>query len=150
MAREPTGDPFLAFNFTVAFGPEIQLGGFSEVTGLQAEIEFHDYREGGVNEYVHKFVGPVKYSSNLILKRGLVHRSVSHWFWRISQEGLNGNRVNATVLMRNNEAEPVVEWIFKDTYPVKWSGPELRADSNSVAVESLELAHRGILSVTEL
>jgi len=53
MAVGDRKDPYLAFNFLV----EIQgltVGGFTEVTGLQVEVEVHDYREGGVNEYIHK------------------------------------------------------------------------------------------------
>jgi hypothetical protein len=39
---------------------------------------------------------------------------------------------------------PATWWNFADAYPVKWAGPELRASSNAVAVETVELAHRGI------
>ena len=35
-------------------------------------------------------------------------------------------------------------WDFKEAFPVKWTGPDLRADSGSVAIESVELAHRGL------
>jgi phage tail-like protein len=35
-------------------------------------------------------------------------------------------------------------WTFQDAYPVKWSGPEFKGDGSTVAVETLELAHRGI------
>ena len=35
-------------------------------------------------------------------------------------------------------------WDVAARYPVSWNGPEFRADANSVAVESVELVHRGI------
>jgi phage tail-like protein len=35
-------------------------------------------------------------------------------------------------------------WKFKRGIPVKWSGPALNASQNSVAVESLEIAHEGL------
>jgi hypothetical protein len=38
----------------------------------------------------------------------------------------------------------VIWWDFKEAFPVKWTGPELRADSGNVAFESIELAHRGL------
>jgi phage tail-like protein len=44
----------------------------------------------------------------------------------------------------DQDGNRAVSWNFRDAYPVKWSGPELRGDSNSVAVESIELAHHGI------
>src|ERR1035438_8681636 len=33
---------------------------------------------------------------------------------------------------------------FKGALPVKWSGPDLRADSPTVAIESVELTHQGL------
>ena len=53
-------DPYLGFRFLV----EIQgliVAGFSEVGGLQAEIETFEYREGGLNDYAHHLPGPVRY-----------------------------------------------------------------------------------------
>ncbi len=35
-------------------------------------------------------------------------------------------------------------WDFKEAFPVKWTGPDLRAVSTEVAFESIELAHRGL------
>jgi phage tail-like protein len=49
-------DPYKAYNFLVEIEGLI-VGGFSEVTGMQVEIEVKDYREGGVNEYIHKLPG---------------------------------------------------------------------------------------------
>src|SRR2546427_12710925 len=57
MALGARSDPFLAFNFVVEI-QSLVLGGFSDVTGLQKEIEVQDYREGGVNDYIHKLSGP--------------------------------------------------------------------------------------------
>ena len=49
-----------AFNYRVA--------GFSECSGLDVTLEVMEYKEGGVNDYVHKF--PTRAShSNLTLKR---------------------------------------------------------------------------------
>jgi phage tail-like protein len=56
-------DPYLGFNFLVEIG-SLVVGGFSEVTGLQAEVQTEDYREGGVNEYAHKLAGPTNYPAN--------------------------------------------------------------------------------------
>ena len=40
-------DPYLGFRFLVEIEGLI-VGGFSEVSGLQAETEFEEVREGGV------------------------------------------------------------------------------------------------------
>ena len=62
-------DPYQAFNFLVEI-EGLLAGGFSECTGLQVETEIFDYREGGQNDYLHRFAGPTKYPS-LILKHGI-------------------------------------------------------------------------------
>jgi hypothetical protein len=46
--------------------------------------------------------------------------------------------------MLDTKGIPVMWWDFKEAYPVRWTGPELRAGSNDVAFESIELAHRGL------
>ena len=63
-------DPYLGFKFLVEI-EGLVVGGFSEVTGLQVETEVETYREGGLNEYVHKLAGPTRYPSNLVLKHGM-------------------------------------------------------------------------------
>src|SRR5262249_42666936 len=71
-------DPYQVFNFFVEI-EGILAGGFSECSGLQVETEFFDYREGGVNEYVHRFAGPTKYPP-LLLKHGLTQID-GLWSW---------------------------------------------------------------------
>ena len=61
-------DPFPTFKFHVEVG-DITEGAFSDCNGLEISTELHEYKEGGVNEYVHKIPGRTKYS-NITLKRG--------------------------------------------------------------------------------
>jgi phage tail-like protein len=135
-------DPYLSFNFLV----EIQgllVGGFSEVTGLQIETEVETFREGGLNDYEHKLPGPTKYPSNLTLKHGLTDIETM-WTWH--QEVASGTviRRNGTIYLLDNQRLPAMWWNFTGAYPVRWTGPELRAGSTAVAAESIELVHRGI------
>ena len=34
-----------------------------------------------------------------------------------------------------------------NSFPVKWNGPDLKADGNTVAIESVELVHQGLVWV---
>lgn len=135
-------DPYLSFNFLVEI-EGLLVGGFSEVSGLAVETEVETYREGGCNEYEHKLAGPTKYASNLTLKKGLTD---IQGLWNWHQEVARGTieRRNGTIYMLDSRGLPAMWWDFMGAYPVKWSGPELRGDSNAVAVESVELVHRGI------
>lgn len=134
-------DPYHAFNFFVEI-EGIFAGGFSECSGLEVEAETYAYREGGVNDFEHTFVGPFR-SGPLVLKRGLTLVD-SLWLW--FQETMRGNivRKNGTVYLLNQMHIPVVWWNFKEAVPVRWTGPELNAGSNEVAFTSVELAHRGL------
>ena len=68
--RSARSDPYLAF---IVPGRARRAGRRRLQRGHRAaaELEVHDYREGGVNEYVHRLPGPVRYPSNLTLRRGL-------------------------------------------------------------------------------
>jgi|SRR5262245_26569099 phage tail-like protein len=134
-------DPYRAFNFLVEI-EGIIAGGFTECSGLSVETEFFDYREGGCNEYVHRFAGPTRYPP-LVLKHGLSPLD-GLWAWHqdVVQETIT--RRNGTIYLLDAKGLPALWWDFKDAFPVKWSGPDLRAESSSVAVESVELAHRGL------
>lgn len=134
-------DPYQVFNFLVEI-EGILAGGFSECSGLQVETEYFDYREGGVNEYVHRFAGPTKYPP-VVLKHGLTQID-GLWSWH--QDVVKGKieRKNGSIYLLDKQGIPVMWWDFKEAFPVKWTGPELRASSNEVAFESVELAHRGL------
>jgi phage tail-like protein len=139
-------DPLLVFNFHVEIGGLI-VAGFSDVSGLQVETVVETYREGGLNDYEHKFSGPTRYPTNLILKRGLTEIDfMGSWHTEVRQN--NFKRHNGTIFLMNLMGLPAAAWNFRDAYPIKWTGPELKADGNTVAFESIELVHRGITRIT--
>lgn len=137
-------DPYLSFCFLLEIDGLIK-GGFSEVSGLQVEVEIEDYQEGGVNEFVHKLPKGIKYS-NLVLKRGITDSDV---LWKWHQDITRGriSRKNGRIIILDYMGDEKWQWEFKEAYPVKWIGPEFKADSNNVAIETLELVHKGISKV---
>lgn len=134
-------DPYLSFMFNVEIDGLI-VGAFSEVSGLQIEVETEEYKEGGVNDYVHKFPKMAKYQ-NLVLKKGITDSDV---LWKWHQDVVNGKieRKSGSIVLLDSTGEEKLRWGFAEAYPVKWTGPDLKADTNAVAVESLELCHKGI------
>lgn len=140
-------DPYLSFRFSVEFD-NIEVASFSEVKGLQIEVETESYREGGVNDFVHIFPKGVKYEP-LVLKRGIAGPSVLDELKNWYKDMVYGNitRKNVTVILKDSAGVEKRRWNFKGAYPIKWTGPELKADSNSIAIESIELVHQGIFYV---
>lgn len=142
MAVGDRTDPYLSLNFLVEI-EGLVTGGFNEVTGLTLEVEVEEYREGGLNAYVHKLAGPARYPNNLVLKHGLTH-SDTLWSWHQGVARGNIQRKNGSIMLLDSAGEEQWRWNFVDAYPVRWVGPDLRAGSAEVAIETLELVHRGL------
>jgi phage tail-like protein len=53
-------------------------------------------------------------------------------------------RRDVVINLLNENHEPIVSWRARNAFPCKYSGPQLKADANEVAIESLELAHEGL------
>lgn len=119
----------------------ILAAGFTEVSGLEAEIEVEEFREGGVNEYVHKLPKGVRYP-NIVLKRGLTKDMAMLKWYEATLAGKYARKSGAIILQALDGTE-VGRWNFFDAYPVKWIGPSLNAMSSEVAVETVEIAHNG-------
>ncbi len=134
-------DPYLSYRFLVEVDGLV-VAGFSEVSGLQADTQIEDYREGGVNDYVHRLPKETTYQ-NIILKRGITDSDV---LWKWHQDVVSGKieRRSGYIVLLDSEANETWRWNFIDAYPAKWTGPDLRAENSAVALESIELVHNGI------
>jgi phage tail-like protein len=110
---------------------------FTELSGLQVEMQVTEYEEGGTNTFVHRLPGRLKVG-NITLKHGLT-RSNEFLSWCLKIE-----RRNVSVVMYDVAGKAVLRWNFTNAYPVKWVGPQFTADSTSMAIESIELTHEGL------
>lgn len=154
MMRE---DPLPSYRFVVTLDPAdahlppsqaallplVPNGSFQEVRGLGGDLEVMTYPEGGANGFVHQL--PVRHSwSRISLRRGVVRES-GLWLWY--QLGLTnslGARRDGAIILLTPAGTPAVSWCFYRGLAAKWTGPELTATQNAVAVETLEIAHEGI------
>lgn len=142
MATGQRQDPFRAFNFQLEIDG-IPRGAFSECSGLTAEGDAVDYREGtDMQPNVRKLPGLRKYS-NITLKRGYT-QDTSLWSWY--QNIVNGvsDRRNATIILLNEERQPVLRWHAENSWINKIEGPSFKAATSEVAIESVELVHEGL------
>ncbi|WP_224245085.1 phage tail protein [Hyalangium gracile] len=135
-------DPYLGCNFLVELDG-LLTGGFSQVEGLESSIEVEERAEGGVNGYTHKVLKRTSYP-NLVLTHGLTSIDT---LWRWYDQTSRGviQRKSGTLMLLDAQRIPVMWWDFRDALPVKWSGPAFNAAEDSqVAIERVELIHRGI------
>lgn len=121
----------------------IEVAGFMECSGLVVETEVFEYAEGGLNTYTHKLPVRTKYS-NITLKRGL-DEGQDLYRWYMKTVGGQIERNSISIILYDSERKSKYRWDLQQAYPVKWTGPDLKADAGAVAVETIEIAHSGLL-----
>lgn len=145
MPRTPD-PPFVArFSFAV---DGLEVGAFTEVTGLEVTMEPYVINEGGNNGGGIAMPGRLKWP-NLVLKRGVTRdNALFDWFSACTGEGLDGaghqlERRSGSVTLLDSLQKPFRTWHFRDAIPVRWIGPQLGAGGNGLATEQLEVSHGG-------
>jgi len=153
-------DPLPGYRFIVTLDPAdaylppaqavlvalVAAGEFAEVKGLGAELEVMPYPEGGVNDSVHQL--PVRHSwGRITLSRGVV-RDPGLWSWY--QSGLSqslGARRDGAIVLLTPAGGPAMAWIFRAGLAAAWTGPDLSGLGDAIAIESLQIAHEGLMRV---
>lgn len=135
--------PLPKFHFLVEWaGARI---GFTEITGLSIETEVIEYREGNSPEYNKiKMPGLRKYG-NITMKRGTFSGDNDYYKWFDTVKLNTIERRNITITLLNENHEPVVAWKIKNAWPVKIQSPDLKSDANEIAIETIEVAHEGLV-----
>ena len=147
-------DPLAGFNFylslvdssdpsSAAGATDYAVAGFSECAGLEATVEVIEYKEGGVNDFVHKFRTRASFA-NLTLKRGVLLDSDALWLWHNDFVTGYGTRKDGLIVLQDESHNPAKVWKFKRGIPMKWVGPSLNGSQSNLAIESLEISHEGL------
>ncbi|MBP0622453.1 phage tail protein [Cupriavidus consociatus] len=138
--------PYSAFNFLVDLEPgqgsEVQAG-FSEVSGLNAEVTVAEYRAGNdrVN-YVRKVPGIHK-AGDVTLKRGVIGaQNLYEWLEKGRTGKISEAKRDIVVKLQSEDrTDTVVSWKLRGAMPIKWTGPTLTAKGGGdVAIEELVLS----------
>jgi phage tail-like protein len=139
--------PIPAFHFKVDWGGKNV--GFSEVSGLTQEVQLIEYRDGFSPDYsTIKMPGLHKYN-NITLKRGIMKGDNEFFTWLNTVKLNTVERRDLMISLLNENHEPVMVWKAHNAFPVKVEGPGLKASGNETAVESIELAHEGVVLQNE-
>lgn len=141
MARKA---PLTTNRFIVDWGG-VNLG-FMEVSGLDIEVDVIEYREGSSTEPNPVLMPGLIIRNNIILKRGILKGDLEFYEWiKNTRAPIMGNLYrDITIKLLDEEFQPVIIWRAENAWPVKLTGPVLKANANEVAVETLEIAHEGL------
>jgi phage tail-like protein len=123
---------------------DVALGGFSECSGLDMSLKTEDVREGGNNGAVLHFPTRVEWGA-ITLKKGIGGTALWDWHYGFV-EGM-GKRRDGVIVLLNSQKLPANIWSFRRGLPTKYTGPQMNATQNNVAIESIEITHEGIYQV---
>lgn len=124
----------VAFRYLVEID-DTRMAAFTECTLPTIEWEVEEVKEGGLNTYVHQLPGRRK-GARLTLKHGIAKGVLIDWYIQTLSEQFQTKHIRITLL--NILEEPVAFWEMEAAYPVKWTGPQLKSDSNTIAIQSIE------------
>jgi phage tail-like protein len=127
------------YRFSVKIPDVDTIGYFSRCDGLELSFELYEYREGGMNDFVHHLPGGLRYP-NLVLTRGLTNeQALLKWFWATHTQA-----ERKEILLTLGDGTVSRSWTFNEAFPVRWTGPQIESDGSAVATETLEIAHSGL------
>ena len=117
------------------------MGRFTAVSGLNMEIEYEVYNEGGLN-YPRFFFKENK-PQVLILEQGVVTTldSVS-LLMAMSSSGMS-IPLAGTVILMDSFGMPQRTWTIVGAYLRKYVGPDLNSNQPALAVSRIELIYNG-------
>lgn len=153
-------DPYKNFKFRIKWDGQY-VAAVSKVSGLKRTAEVIEHREGGDSSTVRKMPGMVKYEA-ITLERGLTHDLVflqwANKVWNYgagfgAESSLRDFRKDITIEMYNEAGQLALAWNVYRCWVSEYTAvPELDANANAVALETLVLQHEGFvrdMDVTE-
>ncbi|MCC6411363.1 MAG: phage tail protein [Saprospiraceae bacterium] len=134
--------PQVAFQFRVDIAD--MTAEFSEVTGLNIEVQPIEYRNGLTPDYsTIKMPGMQKFG-NVTLKRGVFKGNNEFFDWYKTIKMNTVTRKTVKISLLDETGAPVMEWELRNAFPTKITAPDMKASGNEVAIESMELVHEGM------
>jgi phage tail-like protein len=136
--------PLPAYNYRVSFG-EVTVG-FSEVSGLNIDYQPVTYKHGLSFWMGDKIIPGMRQAIKLTLKKGIVKSKdfLTSWFQDAYGDPFTSPKKDIVIELCNELGEAVVTWTVQGALPTKLDAPTFDANSNAVAIESLELVAHSV------
>lgn len=123
-------------------GGAIELNGrFTAVSGLDMEVEYEVYNEGGSN-YPRFFFKENK-PQTLVLEQGVVTDSDA--VSQLMEKCIQGQMImmNGTVELKDSFNQPARTWNIVGAFLQRYAGPELNSNQAALAVSRIEFIYNG-------
>ncbi len=139
-----TAYPLPAYNYRVTVLNEgtPKVMGFSEVTGLGLEYEPVTYKHGFSFAMGSNIIPGMRQPIRLTLKKGLVKSGdfLQNWIAKSYSDPFSaGAKRDIVIDLCDETGLPMIRWSVKGALPVKLEAPTFAANSQEVAIASMEL-----------
>ena len=142
-------DPYKNFKFQIEWDNK-PVAGVSKVGALKRTTEVVKHRSGAENSIDHKSPGRTSYEA-ITLERGLTHdvefeawANRVHTFQGDSMMDLDGYKKELTLVVMNERGQPAFRYFLHACWVSSFTAiPDLDANANAVAIESLTLEVEG-------
>jgi phage tail-like protein len=153
-------DPYKNFKFRVYWeGSNTPVAGVSKVGSLKRTTEVVEHREGGDSSSSRKSPGRTKYEP-ISLERGVTHDpDFEKWankVWNHSggpgaESSLQDFRRNLLIELQNEAGQTALRYkVFRCWVSEFQAMPDLDANANAVAIQSIKIEHEGWVRDAEL
>ena len=142
-------DPYKNFKFRILWDDKPVMG-ISKVGALKRTTEVVKHRDGGDNSTDHKSPGRTSYDA-ITVERGITHdpefeawANKVHPYSGDTAMDLAAYKKNLTLEMMNEKGHVVYRYFLYDCWVSEYTAmPELNANANAVAIESLKIELEG-------
>lgn len=136
-------DPYRSYNFQIQIRGVVE-GHFTYCSNMGVQVDAISYREGGMQQIVHRLPGQVEYG-DITLRYGL-SSSTDLFDWMMSAvNGKVDRRTVAIVLLDADGVGEKLRWSLSNAWPRAWRAAPLDALGREVAIEELTLVYEGIV-----
>lgn len=135
--------PLPKFYFSVSIdGKEYP---FQEVSGLDTETQVIEYRNSNSNSFSTIKMPGITKVGNVTLKKGIFVKDNNFWnlFSQIKMNTIK--RVTVIIKLLDETGKPTMTWTLQNAWPTKIQVSDMQSDSNEIAIETIELAHEGLI-----
>lgn len=131
------------FYFSVKIGN--QEINFQDVSGLDVEAQVIEYRHGNSPVFSTMKMPGLKKYGNVTLKKGIFKADNNFWKWFNTIQMNVVQRETVTISLLDEKGSATMVWSLNNAWPTKITGTDLKSDSNEVAIETMEIAHEGLI-----